>query len=108
MIEQLKFDFPGHPSPVQPARGNACIGVVNSGNLEVLIESAALGGRCEVDVKTSANGFKSTWAAVLEDFFARNRFADIKISINDYGATPAIVSLRLDQAAAEIMEKEMR
>jgi|SRR5208283_570295 len=104
MIELLKFDFPGHKSPLHPIRGSAFAGVVNSGNLEVLIESVDLGGKCQVEVKTSANGFQSTWAAVLKDFFARNRFADIKVFINDFGATPAVVSLRLDQAAADIME----
>lgn len=108
MIEQLTFDFSGHTSPIRPIRSSAFIGVVNSGNLEVLIESVDLGGRCRVIVNTSANGFKSTWIAVLEEFFARNRFADIKVSINDFGATPAIVSLRLDQAATEIMEKEIK
>jgi malonate decarboxylase delta subunit len=104
MMELLKFEFPGHRAPMRPVRGSAFAGVVNSGNLEVLIESADLGGSCHVEVKTSANGFRSTWTAVLEDFFARNRFADIKVSINDFGATPAVVSLRLDQAAAEIMD----
>jgi malonate decarboxylase delta subunit len=104
MIELLKFEFPGHIDHLHPMRGSAFAGVVNSGNLEVLIESVDLGGKCQVEVKTSANGFSSTWAAVLEDFFARNWFADIKVSINDFGATPAVVSLRLDQAAAEMME----
>ena len=106
MIERLTFDFPGHPSPVHPVRNSAFAGVVNSGNLEVLMESVDLGGRCHVEVRTSANGYKSTWQAVLNEFFARNRFCDIKVTINDFGATPAIVSLRLDQAALEIMEKE--
>jgi malonate decarboxylase delta subunit len=35
---------------------------------------------------------------VMKDFFARHRAGDIRISVNDAGATPAIVSLRLDQA----------
>jgi len=103
-MELLKFEFSGHIAPLRPVRGNAFAGVVSSGSLEVLIESVDLGGRCQVEVKTSASGFRSTWAAVLEEFFARNKFADIKISINDFGATPAVVSLRLDQAAAEIMD----
>jgi malonate decarboxylase delta subunit len=35
---------------------------------------------------------------VLDDFFARHPLANVRISINDVGATPAVVSLRLDQA----------
>jgi len=35
---------------------------------------------------------------VMADFFERHRVSGIRISINDAGATPAIVALRLDQA----------
>jgi malonate decarboxylase delta subunit len=75
------------------------VGVVSSGNLEVLIEPAALGGACEIEVRTAANGFGATWQAVMADFHARWMLADTRICINDMGATPAVVSLRLDQAA---------
>jgi len=75
------------------------VGVVGSGNLEVLIEPAQLGGACEIDVRTAANGFGETWRSVMADFHERWKLADAHISINDMGATPAVVSLRLDQAA---------
>jgi malonate decarboxylase delta subunit len=74
------------------------VGVVSSGNLEVMIEPASLSGACEIEVKTAANGFGATWQAVMADFHARWLLADTRISINDMGATPAVVSLRLDQA----------
>jgi malonate decarboxylase delta subunit len=34
----------------------------------------------------------------MTDFHERWRLADARICINDMGATPAVVSLRLDQA----------
>jgi malonate decarboxylase delta subunit len=34
----------------------------------------------------------------MDDFNARWKLADVRIAINDMGATPAVVSLRLDQA----------
>lgn len=74
------------------------VGVVSSGNLEVLIESAALDGACEIEVNTVAQGFGAIWQAVMRDFQSRWRLADTRIAINDVGATPAVVSLRLDQA----------
>jgi malonate decarboxylase delta subunit len=80
------------------------VGVVSSGNLEVLIEPAPLNGACEIDVHTAAVGFDAIWAAVLADFQQRWRLADVRISINDVGATPAVVSLRLDQAAESMLE----
>lgn len=79
------------------------VGVVSSGNLEVLIEPAPLNGACEIEVKTAAVGFGKIWDAVMRDFYARWPLADARISINDMGATPAVVSLRLDQAAESLL-----
>ncbi|TMG99639.1 MAG: malonate decarboxylase acyl carrier protein, partial [Betaproteobacteria bacterium] len=39
-------------------------------------------------------------------FFERHRVGGIRISINDAGATPAIVSLRLDQAIEEFTRRD--
>jgi malonate decarboxylase delta subunit len=39
---------------------------------------------------------------VANDFQARHGLAGVAVSINDMGATPAVVSLRLDQAAAAL------
>ena len=38
------------------------------------------------------------WEAVLQDFSQRHAVGGLRLSINDAGATPAVVSLRLDQA----------
>lgn len=95
-MQTLTFHFEnGRSRSVVQAR---LVGVVSSGNLEVLIEPAALNGACEIDVKTAAHGFDAIWAAVMADFNARWELADTRISINDMGATPAVVRLRLDQA----------
>jgi malonate decarboxylase delta subunit len=39
----------------------------------------------------------------LKDLFQRHALADVLISINDAGATPAVVGLRLDQAVEEFL-----
>jgi malonate decarboxylase delta subunit len=95
-METLNFRFENGNRPV--GSSPQLVGVVSSGNLEVLIEQAPLGGACEIEVKTAANGFGATWQAVMADFHARWLLTDTRISINDMGATPAVVSLRLDQA----------
>lgn len=98
-MERLNFRFAGgHTLQHGSAK---LVGVVASGNLEVLIEPAALGGECAVDVATSVAGFDAIWCAVISDFFARHRIGDVRVSVNDNGATPAIVALRLDQAAED-------
>jgi malonate decarboxylase delta subunit len=79
------------------------VGVVSSGNLEVLIESMPLGGACEIGIQTAAVGFGPIWQAVVADFQERWQLADTRIAINDMGATPAVVSLRLDQAVEDML-----
>lgn len=100
-METLNFRFENGRTHVSPHP--QLVGVVSSGNLEVLIESTALNGGCEVEVKTAACGFDAIWKSVMTDFHARWMLADTRISINDMGATPAVVSLRLDQAVESAM-----
>jgi malonate decarboxylase delta subunit len=99
-METLRFSFDGGKRPLDGAR---LVGVVGSGNLEVLIEHRQLGGACNIDITTAAHGFGAIWEAVMRDFHGRWQLADAAIAINDMGATPAVVSLRLDQAVEAIL-----
>jgi malonate decarboxylase delta subunit len=96
-VEKLHFEFTGQHTPDQ--FDPVLVGVVGSGNLEVMIEPAT-GNTCRLDITTSARGFGLIWQAVAEDFQSRHGLAGVAVSINDMGATPAVVSLRLDQATA--------
>jgi len=98
-METLNFTFDGGRAlaPFAPT----LVGVVASGNLEVLIEPSADAG-CRIAVDTSARGFGPVWEAVLRDFHERHGLAGLAVAIHDMGATPAVVSLRLDQAIAAI------
>lgn len=100
-METLNFRFEkGSKQLALPAN---MVGVVSSGNLEVLIESVELNGGCEVEIKTAAVGFGAIWQAVIADFHLRWALKNVRILINDAGATPAVVSLRLDQAVESAM-----
>ncbi len=81
------------------------VGVVSSGNLEVMVESTPDDAACRVDICTPARGFDDVWTAVVADFFDRARIGGVRISINDVGATPAVVSLRLDQAIEDFRSR---
>ena len=98
-LETLHFSFEG----TKPAGQfePVLVGVVGSGNLEVLLEPGA-GATCRVEVQTSARGFGPIWGAVLQDFHARHPLAGVAISIHDMGATPAVVGLRLAQAVVAL------
>ena len=75
----------------------AVVGVVASGNLEILLERAAPADACTVRIETSVEGFEPIWQAVIGDFVARNAAGGLRIAINDGGARPDIVTLRLLQ-----------
>jgi malonate decarboxylase delta subunit len=101
-MEHLTYIFQGGTRRL--ARPADVVGVVGSGNLEVLIEAAPLDGACSIDIATAAVGFGAIWQAVMTDFHARWQLMDARIAINDMGATPAVVSLRLDQAVETMLE----
>ncbi|MDE2238426.1 MAG: malonate decarboxylase acyl carrier protein [Rhodospirillales bacterium] len=94
-MEQLSFIFPA----AREAGGSkpmAIVGVVASGNLEALFERTDDESACRVEISTAAHGFQPLWEAVLRDFVARGA-GGLRISINDGGARPDMVALRLAQ-----------
>ncbi|CAD0309418.1 malonate decarboxylase acyl carrier protein [Xanthomonas sp. WHRI 8391] len=96
-METLRYRFDGQHG-ARAGLEHALVGVVASGNLEVLVERVPLNGAMEIEILTAARGFGTIWQAVLDDFAARHPLRDVRISINDVGATPAVVRLRLEQA----------
>lgn len=96
-MERLEYEF-SDGSVLARRNRPMLVGVLGSGNLEVLVESADLAGACRVEIETAAAGFGEIWRRVLEDVVSRWVLGDVRISINDAGATPAVVTLRLEQA----------
>ena len=82
----------------------AIVGVVASGNLEVLVERVLQPDQCSVEIATIAHGFGDVWQAVVDDFVARYAPGGLRMSINDGGARPDTVSLRLAQGVRLIEE----
>jgi malonate decarboxylase delta subunit len=86
-------------------RDRAITGVNASGNLEVLVERVLPEHECLVDVSTAVTGFRAIWDAVLQEFFERSSPGGLRFSINDGGARPDTVTLRLMQSV-RLMETE--
>ncbi len=99
-MEHLVFELT-RTGGVAPRRPAVVVGVVASGNLEVLVEPGPAPQACRAEVHTSAVGFSAIWSAVLADFAASHPVAGLSLSVNDGGATPAVVTLRLGQAIEE-------
>jgi malonate decarboxylase delta subunit len=91
-VEKIEFTY--RAKRKVPRRAH--VGVVGSGNLEVLLEPIE-GNTAQVVILTSVNGFRDTWKAVLNRFFTTYDGA-VRIEINDAGGTPGSVQLRLAQA----------
>lgn len=93
-MEKLNFKIQSKPAA---SADPVLVGVTASGNCEVLVEQAH-GADCEINIDTSARGFGAIWQAVVQDFCERWATGGLRVEIHDVGATPAVVSLRLDQA----------
>ena len=91
-MEQIELNYPAKRRVSRRAHA----GVVGSGDLEVLLEPAD-GETAHVLIRTSVDGFRDTWKAVLDRFFTKYDGA-VRLQINDAGATPGNVMLRLEQA----------
>ncbi len=86
------------------AKAQSLIGVVASGNLEILLERLLPGAECEIQIVTPLTGYDATWEAVIDAFVARSSPGGLRISINDGGARPDTAFLRLMQGCA-LMEQ---
>ncbi|PTM56855.1 malonate decarboxylase subunit delta [Desmospora activa] len=91
-METLSFEY----AATKPLKNRAHVGVVGSGDLEVLLEGSEE-PKARIVVRTGSEGFGQTWQAVLERFFTIHDVA-ANVTINDFGATPGVVKLRLEQA----------
>jgi malonate decarboxylase delta subunit len=98
-MEQIEFQY---PTAKRRIAKKAHVGVVGSGDMEVLMEPSP-GEGARVSITTSVNGFHEAWKAVFDRFFSGFDGA-VEIQINDAGATPGSVLLRLEQAV-EVLEQ---
>lgn len=97
-MEKLSFRH-ATTRPLAGTKAQAITGVVASGNLEVLLERALPPDACTVEIDTAISGYADVWEAVVSDFVARRQPGGLRITINDGGARPDTVALRLLQGA---------
>ena len=100
-METLSFKFKAN----QPVNHQIHLGVVSSGDLEILLTPSKLEGETTVSIVTGSDGFKTVWENVLTRFFTRYPIA-VHMEINDFGATPGVVYLRLTQVLEELQNEE--
>ncbi|EHL32243.1 biotin-independent malonate decarboxylase subunit beta [Legionella drancourtii] len=94
-MEKMEFHFTVTAARLEGKK--VVCGVVGSGNLEVIVETNK-SPETLFKIQTSVAHYKPIWNRVIEDFVNEYQPADLLFTINDNGATPAVVSLRLRQA----------
>jgi malonate decarboxylase delta subunit len=100
-MRTLTFHFAASQAPATQVH----VGVVASGDLEVLLDTPdGTPDVAEVRVRTSVDGFDTVWRETLERFFAHTPLGG-RWQLNDFGATPAVVTLRLRQTAEAATEQ---
>ncbi|MET3105636.1 malonate decarboxylase delta subunit [Oxalobacteraceae bacterium GrIS 2.11] len=98
-MENLSYEFAG--AKLAPAlQQQVMVGVVGSGDLEVLIEAHT--DTIQINVCTSVDGMAGRWQSLMQRVFDGGTLPAMRVDINDFGATPGVVRLRLDQALEEL------
>lgn len=95
-MQTLHFSYRA-ASRLPGKRVQALVGVVASNDLEVLLQRTPQPTACVITVATAVHGFDAVWKEVLTDFVERRAPGGLRISINDGGARPDVVALRLAQ-----------
>lgn len=96
-MEKIFYEYPAGA----PAQARVLTGVVGSGDLEVLLEPQSA-GLTTVSITTSVDGMGKTWDALLARILTAALLPAARIEINDFGATPGVARLRIEQAFEEL------
>lgn len=99
-MEKLNFTYPA----TKEISNKIHTGVVASGDLEIFMFPTNE-HNATVEIITGSDGFSTVWGNVLARFFERYPIK-ATLKINDFGATPGVVYLRLTQAMEAINDVE--
>ena len=81
--------------------GRALAGVVGSGDMEVLY-TATQGDMLNVDITTSLDNSDARWKALFDRLNLINGLPAGELIIHDFGATPGVARIRLEQVFEEV------
>ncbi|CDZ86195.1 2-(5''-triphosphoribosyl)-3'-dephosphocoenzyme-A synthase [Citrobacter koseri] len=83
------------------AGGRALAGVVGSGDMEVLF-TADQGQTLTIDITTSVDNSRSRWEALFTRLQTVSSLPAGKLTIHDFGATPGVARIRIEQVFEEV------
>ncbi|MDU6925157.1 malonate decarboxylase acyl carrier protein [Franconibacter helveticus 513] len=95
-MEQITLSFPAS----RTLSGRALAGVVGSGDMEVLF-TADSEQALNVEITTSVDNSTARWNALFERLSLLNGLPAGKLIIHDFGATPGVARIRIEQVFEE-------
>lgn len=95
-MENIELQYAGSKA----AKNRAIAGVVGSGDLEALFEPDT-NGKLAVSIKTSVDGSTSRWHRLFDRISSAGNLPSGKLVIHDFGATPGVARLRIEQVFEE-------
>ncbi|MBB6116696.1 malonate decarboxylase delta subunit [Rahnella inusitata] len=95
-MERFEFNYPA----VKPLAGRAEAGVVGSGDLEALYEPKTV-NELNIIVTTSVDGSHTLWQNFFDRLSSLRELPAGRLDINDFGATPGVARLRIEQVFEE-------
>ncbi|WP_075182175.1 malonate decarboxylase acyl carrier protein [Pantoea sp. 1.19] len=95
-MEKIELQYPASRS----LAGRAQVGVVGSGDMEVLFEPEP-GHALQVRITTSVDNSQSRWRHLFERLRLVGELPGGRLEINDFGATPGVARLRIEQVFEE-------
>ena len=96
-MEQIKLSFPAS----RALSGKALAGVVGSGDMEVLY-TAGQSDTLNVEITTSVDNSQARWHALFERLSLINGLPGGQLIIHDFGATPGVARIRIEQVFEEV------
>ena len=96
-MEQIKLSFPAN----RALSGKALAGVVGSGDMEVLY-TAGQSNTLNVEITTSVDNSQARWSALFERLSLINGLPGGQLIIHDFGATPGVARIRIEQVFEEV------
>lgn len=96
-MEHITLSFPA----TRTLSGKALSGVVGSGDMEVLF-TAAEGDALTVDITTSVDNSEQRWQALFGRLAALGSLPAGQMLIHDFGATPGVARIRIEQVFEEV------
>ncbi|MDC9592756.1 malonate decarboxylase subunit delta [Xenorhabdus sp. IM139775] len=95
-MERIELQYPAK----ERLADKALAGVVGSGDMEALFEPTS-DDVLSVIIKTSVDGHKQQWMHLFERLSMQRALPSGRLEINDFGATPGVVRLRIEQVFEE-------